>query len=79
MTKYIFVLSKVPKKLSNGTETQNKFKPGPQSVLSCAPQDRPRVPQGAKVEAPSMPNDKFGHHESEICLQKCQESTILKQ
>ena len=39
-------------------------------------QDRPRVPQDAKVEAPSMPNDTHGHHKPEICLQKCQESAI---
>ena len=39
-------------------------------------QDRPRVPQDAKVEAPSMPNDTHGHHKPEICFQKCQESTI---
>jgi len=31
------------------------------------------VPQDAKVEAPSMPNDTHGHHKPEIWSQKCQE------
>ena len=42
-------------------------------------QDQPKVPQDAKVEATSMPNDKFGHQESKMRLQICQASTILKQ
>ena len=34
-----------------------------QCPFLCSPmsQDRPRVPQDAKVEAPSMPNDTHGH------------------
>ena len=34
------------------------------------PQDRPRVSQDAEVEVPSMPNGKFRHQQSKICLQK---------
>ena len=47
----------------------------------CSPvsQDRFRVPRDAKVEALSKPNNKFGHHKSAICLQNCQEDTILQQ
>ena len=33
----------------------------PSSLCSPMSQDRPRVPQDAKVEAPSMPNDKLVH------------------
>ena len=63
-----------------------KSKPGAHRVLPCAfqcprvvpgsSQDRRRVPQAAKVEAPGMPNDTQGHHKPEIWLQKCQESGI---
>ena len=42
-------------------------------------QHRPRVPQDAKVKASSMPYHKFGQQKPKICLQRCQESTILKQ
>ena len=50
----------------------------PQGPSLCPPmsQDRPRVPQDAKVEAPIMPNDTHGHHKPENWLQKWQESSI---
>ena len=35
-------------------------------LCSQVPQDRPELPQDVKVEAPSVPNDKFRH-------QKCQD------
>ena len=45
------------------------------SLCSSMSQDRPRVLQDAKVEAPSLPNDTHGHHKPEIWSQTCQESS----
>ena len=48
-------------------------------VRSQASQNPRKKPQDAKVEAPSMPNDRFGYKKLKIHLQQCQESAILKQ
>ena len=76
--KIMFSVQMYPKISLNGSPKSAKNRQNPSLDLTSAPQcprivpgssqDRPRVPQDAKVEAPSMPNDTHGHHKPEICL-----------
>ena len=84
--KYQKVLKKLSEWVPQINKKSIKSKPGPPRVLPCAlqcprivpgsSQDRFRVLQDAKVEAPSIPNDTHGHHKPENWLQKCQASSI---
>ena len=67
---------KNPQKIGKnpGLDLKGSF-PVPSNVLGSS-QNRPRVLQDAKVEAPSMPNDTHGDHKPENWLQKFQESSI---
>ncbi len=81
-----FFVQKYPNNFQNGSPKSSKNRQNPSldptgsflvpSNVPGSSQDRPRVPQDAKVEAPSMPNDTHGHHKPENWLQKWQESSI---
>ena len=69
-----FLIQKYPTSSQNGSPKSSKNRQNPSLDLTGSflvpsnvpgspgsPQDRPRVPQDAKVEAPSMPNDTHGY------------------
>ena len=80
MTKSFFWVQKYPKSFQNGSPKSTKNRQNPSldltgsflvpSNVPGSSQDRPRVPQDAKVEAPGMPTGTHGHYEPEIGLQK---------
>ena len=86
MKRSSFLVEKCPKSSQNGSPKSLKNRQNPSlgltgsflvpSNVPRSSRDRPRVPQDAKVEAPSTLNDTHGHHKPEIWLQNCQESSI---